>query len=289
MKNKSKSYSFFKIRELSQSEKVLLSKYSTNKNQKSQIDINTRKKCYNLKLNLYDKKIVKLRNENRDNLSIKHFTNNNNYYNSIFANKKNKEYFHKLYNDENKNLTNIYNTNNTNDISECFNYTKNNFLSKTKKIFQNTSNYFSYKNIFERNNQYIIPNLLLKTEKYETDTNLNNDIINNKLYSITNANNNSIDPYYFKYGNSFEKNIIKKTEPKKIKNKIIAKAVNILRKKRDEKNKSKEIKKTNSFKVPFVYNNIKLKKNLYRNKKTLFKFSSIRTELINKNKKFLFE
>ena len=289
MKNKSKSYSFFKIRELSQSEKVLLSKYSSNKNQKSQIDINKRKKCYNLKLNLYDKKIVKLRNENRENLSIKHFTNNNNYYNSIFANKKNKEYFHKLYNDENKNLTNIYNTNNTNDISECFNYTKNNFLSKTKKIFQNTSNYFSYKNIFERNNQYIIPNLLLKTEKYETDTNLNNDIINNKLYSITNANNNSIDPYYFKYGNSFEKNIIKKTEPKKIKNKIIAKAVNILRKKRDEKNKSKEIKKTNSFKVPFVYNNIKLKKNLYRNKKTLFKFSSIRTELINKNKKFLFE
>ena len=50
MKNKSKSFSNFKIRELTLSEKLLISKYNYDKDSESKLTINFPRKCPNLKL-----------------------------------------------------------------------------------------------------------------------------------------------------------------------------------------------------------------------------------------------
>ena len=113
MKNKSKSFSNFKIRELTLSEKLLISKYNYDKDPESKLTINFPRKFPNLKLNLNYKKISNFRIDNKDNLNTKNLTINDNYYNSILDNKKNKEYFQKLYNNENINLSNTNIINNT--------------------------------------------------------------------------------------------------------------------------------------------------------------------------------
>ena len=291
MKNKSKSYTNFKIRELSSSEKSLLNKYSQ-ENKKSIQDINPGKKGFNLKLNLYGKKIVKLRNENKDNLRIKHSANNDNFYNSLFINKKNKEYYRNLYNDENTNLTNIItnNNNNNNNNNSLYSNNSKDILSKTKNIFFNNPKNPSYKSMYDIYNNSEIPNLKANLKKFINNpkyiSRLNDDSINNKYYSLTIGNNNSINPYKYKS----EKNdhiariIPKKMEQKQIKNKIISKAVDVLRKKRED-NKSHVMKNINNFKVNHNYNTFKIRQNKNKDNKSFFKFSSIRMELINKNKK----
>ena len=90
MKNKSKSFSNFKIRELTLSEKLLINKYNYDKDPESKLIINFPRKCPNLKLNLNYKKIPNFRIDKKDNLNIKNLTINDNYYNSILDNKKNK-------------------------------------------------------------------------------------------------------------------------------------------------------------------------------------------------------
>ena len=135
-----------------------------------------------------------------------------------------------------------------------------------------------------------IPNLKANLKKFINNpkyiSRLNDDSINNKYYSLTIGNNNSINPYKYKS----EKNdhiariIPKKMEQRQIKNKIISKAVDVLRKKRED-NKSHVMKNINNFKVNHNYNTFKLRQNKNKDNKSFFKFSSIRMELINKNKK----
>lgn len=289
MKIKSRSYSDFKIRELSYSEKKLLSKYSGEIKQKSLKNNNVGLKCSNLKLNLNYKKI-EFRNENKDYLRIKHITNNNNYYSSISNNKKRKEYFHSLYNDENINLNNTNINNNTGFL----NRTKT-ILSKTNNILQyKKSKTTSYKNIFKIDTTNDIPSLITNNKKdinySKYKPNLYNEIINNKLYNIQ-FTNNTIDPYMIKNENKNNYNHYfrfpkKKSKKKGIKNKIIFNAVNMIRKKRNIDNKNIENKKYNNFKFSSVYKALKLEKNENKNRKwkPLINYSSIITELNNKNK-----
>ena len=87
--SKSKSFSNFQRRELSQTEKSLLDKYN-----------NEKKKKNSIKINFYCKKIKDVINLNKDGLNLK--TKNlkiyDNYYDSIIIHKKNKEYYNNLYN-----------------------------------------------------------------------------------------------------------------------------------------------------------------------------------------------
>ena len=147
MKNKSKSFSNFKIRELTLSEKLLISKYNYDKDPESKLTINFPRKCPNLKLNLNYKKIPNFRIDKKDNLNIKNLTINDNYYNSILDNKKNKEYFQKLYNNENINLSNTNIINNT----DYLNITKN-IQPKNKNLFKINTRNISCKNIFKVKN-----------------------------------------------------------------------------------------------------------------------------------------
>ena len=261
MKNKSKSFSNFKIRELTLSEKLLISKYNYDKDPESKLTINFPPKISNLKLNLNYKKIPNFRIDKKDNLNIKNLTINDNYYNSILDNKKNKEYFQKLYNNENINLSNTNIINNT----DYLNIPKN-IKPKSKDPFKINTRNISCKNIFKVKNINIPSNPNTKLKLY-------NDIIKNRLYTNTLSNNN-INPKMIKH------------KPKEIKNKIICKAVNIIRKKRSINNKNKENKKNknNYFNYSNIYETLELEKIENRNRKPLFKYSSIMTELIDKNK-----
>lgn len=263
MKNKSKSFSNFKIRELTLSEKLLISKYNYDKDPKIKVTINFPRKFPNLKLNLNYKKIPNFRIDKKDNLNIKNLTINDNYCNSILDNKKNKEYFQKLYNNENINLSNTNIINNT----DYLNFPKNiKPKSKNKNLFKINTRNISCKNIFKVKNINNPSNPNMKLKLY-------NDIIKNRLYTNTLSNNN-INPKIIKHNK------------KEIKNKIICKAVNIIRKKRSINNKNKENKKNtnNYFNFPNIYETLELEKIENRNRKPLFKYSSIMTELIDKNK-----
>ena len=240
---KSKSFCNFKRRELSQTEKSLLDKYKNDKKHKS-----------NLKLKFNDEKIK--------NLYIK-----DNYYNSIIINKKGKEYYKNLYNNENIDLNNTQINNN-----KISNYPKN-ILSKTKKILETNSNNFSYNNIYDKNRNNDIPNLLydIDNKNYENNSKLNIK----SLCAINTFNNN-------KY--NFKKIYQKKISAKKIKNKIVFDAVNVLRKKRNENKPT--INEYNNFKYNNTYNKLKLERNVNNN--SWLQYSSIMTDLINKNKKKIF-
>jgi len=240
---KSKSFCNFKRRELSQTEKSLLDKYKNDKKHKS-----------NLKLKFNDEKLKSL--------NIK-----DNYYNSIIINKKGKEYYKNLYNNENIDLNNTQINNN-----KISNYPKN-ILSKTKKILETNSNNFSYNNIYDKNRNNDIPNLLydIDNKNYENNSKLNIK----SLCAINTFNNN-------KY--NFKKIYQKKTAAKKIKNKIVFDAVNVLRKKRNENKPI--INEYNNFKYNNTYNKLKLERNVNNN--SWLQYSSIMTDLINKNKKKFF-
>ena len=285
MKNKSKSYSNFKIRELSHSEKILLNKYNDDSKQKSKKNINFGVRCSNLKLNLYYKKI-EIRKGNKNYLRLKHSTNNDNYYNSILNDKKNTEYLHNLYNDENINLSNT----NTIINTDYLNSTEN-IISQNKKNFQfNKSKTISCKNIFKINQTDYTPNLITNNisniNLSKNSLKLYNDIMNNKLYNIPIIN-TTINPYLIRKEKNKNFFMIpkEKSKPIKIKNKIIFQAVNLIRKKRTINNNDNENRKSNNFKFSSIYKKLKLEKNENRNLKPLFKYSSIMTELINKNKR----
>ena len=214
---------------------------------------NDKKHKSNLKLKFNDEKIK--------NLYIK-----DNYYNSIIINKKGKEYYKNLYNNENIYLNNTQINNN-----KISNYPKN-ILSKTKKILETNSNNFSC-DIFDKNRNNDIPNLLydIDNKKYENNSKLNIK----SLCAINTLNNN-------KY--NFKKIYQKKIAAKKIKNRIVFDAVNVLRKKRNENKPI--INEYNNFKYNNTYNKLKLERNVNNN--SWLQYSSIMTDLINKNKKKFF-
>ena len=115
--SKSKSFSNFQRRELSQTEKSLLDKYN-----------NEKKKKNSIKINFYCKKIKDVINPNKDglNLRTKNLKIYDNYYDSIIIHKKNKEYYNNLYNDENIDTINITNKQiNNNDAHSQINFPKN--------------------------------------------------------------------------------------------------------------------------------------------------------------------
>jgi len=279
---KSKSYSNFKRRELSQTEKSLLDKY--NKINNKDINNNEKKSKINLKLDfINNKKIIKvinnIRNTNQDFLKIKHIdinnindNINNNYFNSIIINKKSKEYYQNLYNNENIDINNI-------------NLNPKNILSKTKKILGLSVKNYSYNNIFNNTNT-----------NYEKNLNLNSDIYNSNntfdiLYTNNSINNHKINNYFTKSTKNYNFSSFyqKKIVPKKIKNKIVYRAVNILKKKRN--NNKSETKNFNNFNFSYGNKALKLDKNENKNKSTWIQYSSIMTDLINKNKnknKFFF-
>lgn len=279
---KSKSYSNFKRRELSQTEKSLLYKY--NKINNKDINNNEKKSKINLKLDfINNKKIIKdinnIRNTNQDFLKIKHIdinnindNINNNYFNSIIINKKSREYYQNLYNNENIDINNI-------------NLNPKNILSKTKKILGLSVKNYSYNNIFNNTNT-----------NYEKNLNLNSDIYNSnntfdKLYTNNSINNHKINNYFTKSTKNYNFSSFyqKKIVPKKIKNKIVYRAVNILKKKRN--NNKSETKNFNNFNFSYGNKALKLDKNENINKSTWIQYSSIMTDLINKNKnknKFFF-
>ena len=279
---KSKSYSNFKRRELSQTEKSLLDKY--NKINNKDINNNEKKSKINLKLDfINNKKIIKdinnIRNTNQDFLKIKHIdinnindNINNNYFNSIIINKKSREYYQNLYNNENIDINNI-------------NLNPKNILSKTKKILGLSVKNYSYNNIFNNTNT-----------NYEKNLNLNSDIYNSnntfdKLYTNNSINNHKINNYFTKSTKNYNFSSFyqKKIVPKKIKNKIVYRAVNILKKKRN--NNKSETKNFNNFNFSYGNKALKLDKNENINKSTWIQYSSIMTDLINKNKnknKFFF-
>ena len=279
---KSKSYSNFKRRELSKTEKSLLDKY--NKINNKDINNNEKKSKINLKLDfINNKKIIKdinnIRNTNQDFLKIKHIdinniddNINNNYFNSIIINKKSREYYQNLYNKENIDINNI-------------NLNPKNILSKTKKILGLSVKNYSYNNIFNNTNT-----------NYEKNLNLNSDIYNSNntfdiLYTNNSINNHKINNYFTKSTKNYNFSSFyqKKIVPKKIKNKIVYRAVNILKKKRN--NNKSETKNFNNFNFSYGNKALKLDKNENKNKSTWIQYSSIMTDLINKNKnknKFFF-
>ena len=304
MKNRSKSFSNFKIRKLTLSERNLLSKYKVDDiRQKTQIIIKNREKRLNLKLNFNPKKIKKITIENKANLIINNLEKNNtgfndNYFNSLMNNKRNKEYFNNLYNNENSNTClnlNINNQTNINNIannSEYLNRTKNILF---KDIIQKNK---SYKNIFNiKKLKNIVNNLNLinnNTNKNSLNnlenskSKLDNEIINNNTFNITFAKKDNINQYKIKPKKKIDFNIKliqKKINAKKIKNKIIFRAVDVIRQKRNTYNQTYENKKFNDFKIYKTCDNLKLENIENINRSSLLRYSSIMTDLLNKNKK----
>ena len=303
MKNRSKSFSNFKIRKLTLSERNLLSKYKVDDiRQKTQIIIKNREKRLNLKLNFNPKKIKKITIENKANLIINNLEKNNtgfndNYFNSLMNNKRNKEYFNNLYNNENSNTClnlNINNQTNINNIannSEYLNRTKNILF---KDIIQKNK---SYKNIFNiKKLKNIVNNLNLITNNNKNSlknlenskSKLDNEIINNNTFNITFAKKDNINQYKIKPKKKIDFNIKliqKKINAKKIKNKIIFRAVDAIRQKRNTYNQTYENKKFNDFKIYKTCDNLKLENIENINRSSLLRYSSIMTDLLNKNKK----
>jgi hypothetical protein len=278
--SKSKSFSNFQRRELSQTEKSLLDKYNNDKKKKSSI-----------KINFYCKKIKDIKNPNKDNLNLR--TKNlkiiDNYYDSIIINKKNKEYYNNLYNDENIDFSNISNKQINNNVQSQLNFKKN-ILSKTKNILELNSKNYSYNNIFDSNKSNNIPKLLTINDNKKM-----NDLLyeRNKFSKLcpNNTENNkgtnstvikSLKYNYYNYSRVYQKKIAKK----KIKNKIVYKAVKALKEKRND-NKI-ELKSYNNFNSSNIYKNLRLDNSESNYKNTWLKYSSIMTDLINKNKKKFF-
>ena len=279
--SKSKSFSNFQRRELSQTEKSLLDKYN-----------NEKKKKNSIKINFYCKKIKDVINPNKDglNLRTKNLKIYDNYYDSIIIHKKNKEYYNNLYNDENIDTINITNKQiNNNDAHSQINFPKN-ILSKTKNILELNSKNYSYNNIFDSNKSNNIPKLLTINDNkkmndllYERNkfSKLNpNNTLNNK--SINSTMIKSLKNNYYSYSRVYQKKIAKK----KIKNKIVYKAVKTLKEKRND-NKT-ELKSYNNFNSSNIYKNLRLDNSESNYKNTWLKYSSIMTDLINKNKKKFF-
>ena len=279
--SKSKSFSNFQRRELSQTEKSLLDKYN-----------NEKKKKNSIKINFYCKKIKDVINPNKDglNLRTKNLKIYDNYYDSIIIHKKNKEYYNNLYNDENIDTINITNKQiNNNDANSQINFPKN-ILSKTKNILELNSKNYSYNNIFDSNKSNNIPKLLTINDNkkmndllYERNkfSKLNpNNTLNNK--SINSTMIKSLKNNYYNYSRVYQKKIAKK----KIKNKIVYKAVKTLKEKRND-NKT-ELKSYNNFNSSNIYKNLRLDNSESNYKNTWLKYSSIMTDLINKNKKNFF-
>ena len=279
--SKSKSFSNFQRRELSQTEKSLLDKYN-----------NEKKKKNSIKINFYCKKIKDVINPNKDglNLRTKNLKIYDNYYDSIIIHKKNKEYYNNLYNDENIDTINITNKQiNNNDAHSQINFPKN-ILSKTKNILELNSKNYSYNNIFDSNKSNNIPKLLTINDNkkmndffYERNkfSKLNpNNTLNNK--SINSTMIKSLKNNYYNYSRVYQKKIAKK----KIKNKIVYKAVKALKEKRND-NKT-ELKSYNNFNSSNIYKNLRLDNSESNYKNTWLKYSSIMTDLINKNKKKFF-
>lgn len=279
--SKSKSFSNFQRRELSQTEKSLLDKYN-----------NEKKKKNSIKINFYCKKIKDVINPNKDglNLRTKNLKIYDNYYDSIIIHKKNKEYYNNLYNDENIDTINITNKQiNNNDAHSQINFPKN-ILSKTKNILELNSKNYSYNNIFDSNKSNNIPKLLTINDNkkmndllYERNkfSKLNpNNTQNNK--SINSTMIKSLKNNYYNYSRVYQKKIAKK----KIKNKIVYKAVKTLKEKRND-NKT-ELKIYNNFNSSNIYKNLRLDNSESNYKNTWLKYSSIMTDLINKNKKKFF-
>lgn len=279
--SKSKSFSNFQRRELSQTEKSLLDKYN-----------NEKKKKNSIKINFYCKKIKDVINPNKDglNLRTKNLKIYDNYYDSIIIHKKNKEYYNNLYNDENIDTINITNKQiNNNDAHSQINFPKN-ILSKTKNILELNSKNYSYNNIFDSNKSNNIPKLLTINDNkkmndllYERNkfSKLNpNNTLNNK--SINSTMIKSLKNNYYNYSRVYQKKIAKK----KIKNKIVYKAVKVLKEKRND-NKT-ELKSYNNFNSSNIYKNLRLDNSESNYKNTWLKYSSIMTDLINKNKKKFF-
>ena len=279
--SKSKSFSNFQRRELSQTEKSLLDKYN-----------NEKKKKNSIKINFYCKKIKDVINPNKDglNLRTKNLKIYDNYYDSIIIHKKNKEYYNNLYNDENIDTINITNNQiNNNDAHSQINFPKN-ILSKTKNILELNSKNYSYNNIFDSNKSNNIPKLLTINDNkkmndllYERNkfSKLNpNNTLNNK--SINSTMIKSLKNNYYNYSRVYQKKIAKK----KIKNKIVYKAVKTLKEKRND-NKT-ELKSYNNFNSSNIYKNLRLDNSESNYKNTWLKYSSIMTDLINKNKKKFF-
>jgi len=279
--SKSKSFSNFQRRELSQTEKSLLDKYN-----------NEKKKKNSIKINFYCKKIKDVINPNKDglNLRTKNLKIYDNYYDSIIIHKKNKEYYNNLYNDENIDTINITNKQiNNNDAHSQINFPKN-ILSKTKNILELNSKNYSYNNIFDSNKSNNIPKLLTINDNkkmndflYERNnfSKLNpNNTLNNK--SINSTMIKSLKNNYYNYSRVYQKKIAKK----KIKNKIVYKAVKTLKEKRND-NKT-ELKNYNIFNSSNIYKNLRLDNSGSNYKNTWLKYSSIMTDLINKNKKKFF-
>ncbi len=279
--SKSKSFSNFQRRELSQTEKSLLDKYN-----------NEKKKKNSIKINFYCKKIKDVINPNKDglNLRTKNLKIYDNYYDSIIIHKKNKEYYNNLYNDENIDTINITNKQiNNNDAHSQINFPKN-ILSKTKNILELNSKNYSYNNIFDSNKSNNIPKLLTINDNkkmndllYERNkfSKLNpNNTLNNK--SINSTMIKSLKNNYYNYSRVYQKKIAKK----KIKNKIVYKAVKTLKEKRND-NKT-ELKSYNNFNSSNIYKNLRLDNSESNYKNTWLKYSSIMTDLINKNKKKFF-
>ena len=298
MKNRSKSFSNFKIRKLTLSERNLLSKYKVDDiRQKTQIIIKNREKRLNLKLNFNQKKIKKITIENKANLIINNLEKDNtgfndNYFNSLMNNKRNKEYFNNLYNNENSNTCLNLNINNIANNSEYLNRTKNILF---KDIIQKNK---SYKNIFNiKKLKNIVNNLNLinnNTNKNSlknlenSKSKLDNEIINNNTFNITFAKKDNINQYKIKPKKKIDFNIKliqKKINAKKIKNKIIFRAVDAIRQKRNTYNQTYENKKFNDFKIYKTCDNLKLENIENINRSSLLRYSSIMTDLLNKNKK----
>ena len=304
MKNRSKSFSNFKIRKLTLSERNLLSKYKVDDiRQKTQIIIKNREKRLNLKLNFNPKKIKKITIENKANLIINNLEKNNtgfndNYFNSLMNNKRNKEYFNNLYNNENSNTClnlNINNQTNINNIannSEYLNRTKNILfrdIIQKNKSYKNIFNIKKLKNIV--NNLNLINNNTNKNSLKNLENSkskLDNEIINNNTFNITFAKKDNINQYKIKPKKKIDFNIKliqKKINAKKIKNKIIFRAVDAIRQKRNTYNQTYENKKFNDFKIYKTCDNLKLENIENINRSSLLKYSSIMTDLLNKNKK----
>ena len=303
MKNRSKSFSNFKIRKLTLSERNLLSKYKDNDiKQKTQTVIKNREKRLNLKLNFNPKKIKKITIENKANLIINNLEKNNtgfndNYFNSLMNNKRNKEYFNNLYNNENSNTCLNLNINNQTNINNIANNSE--YLNRTKNIlFRDIiQKNKSYKNIFNiKKLKNIVNNLNLITNNNKNSlknlenskSKLDNEIINNNTFNITFAKKDNINQYKIKPKKKIDFNIKliqKKINAKKIKNKIIFRAVDAIRQKRNTYNQTYENKKFNDFKIYKTCDNLKLENIENINRSSLLRYSSIMTDLLNKNKK----
>jgi hypothetical protein len=213
-------------------------------------------------------------------------------------NKRNKEYFNNLYNNENSNTylnLNINNQTNINNIannSEYLNRTKNILF---KDIIQKNK---SYKNIFNIKKLKNIVNNLNLINNNTNKNSLNNlensksklfdEILNNNTFNITFAKKDNINQYKIKPKKKIDFNIKliqKKINAKKIKNKIIFRAVDAIRQKRNTYNQTYENKKFNDFKIYKTCDNLKLENIENINRSSLLRYSSIMTDLLNKNKK----